>query len=366
LRIHFDSTEAVVVAFLFVFFFFFCAFAPPSRRPVRRLSSHPSLFFRPAGTVRVADVTDASTDANGDVFGSVRLAGGLAVEKSAHVKQKLRVLDDEDGTAAGAGALFVAGGAAVNGYVYLGKDASHSLTLNADLTTTSNAVSIAATADNDNGITLTSSGANGAVSATAKETVSLTGWSDSATGAGGVEIVAGKTNAGFIKLQQDTSGGVTLRDRLVIASDGSVTVTTESGSDLTFNSEGSAPRVVSLNARRAEVSKTIEITNGANTTPTLATVNLESGAGRSRAHQGALCVGRRETRDARRRDSRFAQRRRGARGGCDGDAAAQRRAARYGGFWRLRGQLFGDSRDPGRLGGCHGDEGFRHHRVRRG
>ena len=60
----------------------------------------------------MADVTDASTDANGDVFGSVRLAGGLAVEKSAHVKQKLRVLDDEDGTAAGAGALFVAGGAA--------------------------------------------------------------------------------------------------------------------------------------------------------------------------------------------------------------------------------------------------------------
>jgi hypothetical protein len=235
----------------------------------------------------VADVTDASTDANGDVFGSVRLAGGLAVEKSAHVKQKLRVLDDEDGTAAGAGALFVAGGAAVNGYVYLGKDASHSLTLNADLTTTSNAVSITATADNDAGIVLTSSGVNGAVSATAKETVSLTGWSDSATGAGGVTIVAGKTNAGFIKLQQDTSGGVTLRDRLVIASDGSVTVTTESGSDLTFKSEGSIPRVVSLNARRAEISKTIEITNGANTTPTLATVNLESGAAvvvRIRAH----------------------------------------------------------------------------------
>ena len=53
----------------------------------------------------MADVTDASTDANGDVFGAVRLAGGLAVEKSAHVKQKLRVLSDEDGTAAGAGAL---------------------------------------------------------------------------------------------------------------------------------------------------------------------------------------------------------------------------------------------------------------------
>ena len=58
----------------------------------------------------MADVTDASTDASGDVFGAVRLAGGLAVEKSAHVKQKLRVLSDEDGTAAGAGALFVAGG----------------------------------------------------------------------------------------------------------------------------------------------------------------------------------------------------------------------------------------------------------------
>ena len=235
----------------------------------------------------MADVTDASTDANGDVFGSVRLAGGLAVTKSAHVKQKLRVLDDEDGTAAGAGALFVAGGAAVNGYVYLGKDASHSITLNADFTTTSDAVSIAATADNDAGIALTSSGANGAVTATAKESVSLTGWSDSAAGAGGVVLVAGKTNAGFIKLQQDTSGGVTRSDRLVIASDGSVTVTTKSGSDLTLASEGSAPRVVSLNARRADVSKTIEITNGAATTPTLATVNLESGAGavvRIRAH----------------------------------------------------------------------------------
>ena len=235
----------------------------------------------------MADLTDASTDANGDVFGSVRLAGGLAVEKSAHVKQKLRVLSDEDGTAAGAGALFVAGGAAVNGDVYLGKDASHSITLNTDLTTTSDAVSITASADNDAGIALVSSGISGGVTATAKETVAISAWSDSAAGAGGVVVVAGKTNAGFIKLQQDTSGGVSPSDRLVIASDGSVDVTTKSGSDLTFASEGSAPRVISLNARRAELSKTVEITNSAATTPALATVNLESGAGavvRLRAH----------------------------------------------------------------------------------
>ena len=226
----------------------------------------------------MADVTDASTDANGDVFGAVRLAGGLAVEKSAHVKQKLRVLSDEDGTAAGAGALYVAGGAAVNGYAYLGKDASHSVTLNADLTATVDAVSITATADDDaGGIALTSSGANGTVTATAKEAVAVAGWSDSATGAGGVTLVAGRTNAGTIKLQQDTSGGTAPSDRIVVASDGSVTVTTESNGDLTFQSEGSAPRLVSLNARRAETSKTVAITNAAATSATLATVNLESG-----------------------------------------------------------------------------------------
>jgi len=225
----------------------------------------------------VADVTDASTDANGDVFGAVRLAGGLAVEKSAHVKQKLRVLSDEDGTAAGAGALFVAGGAAVNGYAYFGKDASHSVTLNADLTATVDAVSITATADDDAGIALTSSGANGTVTATAKEAVAVAGWSDSATGAGGVTLVAGRTNAGTIKLQQDTSGGIAPSDRIVVASDGSVTVTTKSNGDLTFQSEGSAPRTVSLNARRAETSKTVAITDAAATTATLVTVNLESG-----------------------------------------------------------------------------------------
>ena len=235
----------------------------------------------------MADVTDASTDGNGDVFGSVRLAGGLAVEKSAHVKQKLRVLGDEDGTAAGAGALFVAGGAAVNGDVYLGKDASHSITLDADLTTVSDAVSITASADDDAGIALESLGAGGGVTATAKEAVAINGWSDSAAGSGGVVLVAGRTHAGFIKLQQDTSGGVAPRDRIVVASDGSVDVTTGSGGDLTFGSEGSAPRVITLNARRAEVGKTVEITNSAATTPALATVTLESGAGavvRVRAH----------------------------------------------------------------------------------
>ena len=235
----------------------------------------------------MADVTDASTDGNGDVFGSVRLAGGLAVEKSAHVKQKLRVLGDEDGTAAGAGALFVAGGAAVNGDVYLGKDASHAITLDADLTTVSDAVSITASADDDAGIALESLGAGGGVTATAKEAVAINGWSDSAAGSGGVVLVAGRTHAGFIKLQQDTSGGVAPRDRIVVASDGSVDVTTGSGGDLTFGSEGSAPRVITLNARRAEVGKTVEITNSAATTPALATVTLESGAGavvRVRAH----------------------------------------------------------------------------------
>ena len=235
----------------------------------------------------MADLTDASTDANGDVFGSVRLAGGLAVEKSAHVKQKLRVLSDEDGTAAGAGALFVAGGAAVNGDVYLGKDASHSITLDADLTTVSDAVSITASADDDAGIALESLGAGGGVTATAKEAVAINGRSDSAAGSGGVVLVAGRTHAGFIKLQQDTSGGVAPRDRIVVASDGSVDVTTGSGGDLTFGSEGSAPRVITLNARRAEVGKTVEITNSAATTPALATVTLESGAGavvRVRAH----------------------------------------------------------------------------------
>ena len=235
----------------------------------------------------MADVTDASTDGNGDVFGSVRLAGGLAVEKSAHVKQKLRVLGDEDGTAAGSGALFVAGGAAVNGDVYLGKDASHSITLDADLTTVSDAVSITASADDDAGIALESLGAGGGVTATAKEAVAINGRSDSAAGSGGVVLVAGRTHAGFIKLQQDTSGGVAPRDRIVVASDGSVDVTTGSGGDLTFGSEGSAPRVITLNARRAEVGKTVEITNSAATTPALATVTLESGAGavvRVRAH----------------------------------------------------------------------------------
>ena len=119
----------------------------------------------------MADLTDAYTDGNGDVDASVRLAGGLAVEKSVHVKQKLHVLSDEDGTGAGAGAFVVTGGASVNGYVFLGKDAGHSVTVDTDFATTANAVSIAATANNDAGITLASSGTNGLISLTAAETV---------------------------------------------------------------------------------------------------------------------------------------------------------------------------------------------------
>ena len=53
----------------------------------------------------------------------MRLAGGLAVEKSAHVKAKVRILSDEDGDASGAGALFVKGGAAIFGHAHVGKDA---------------------------------------------------------------------------------------------------------------------------------------------------------------------------------------------------------------------------------------------------
>ena len=77
----------------------------------------------------MADTTDASVDSNDDVDGSVRLAGGLAVEKSAHVKAKVRILSDEDGDASGAGALFVKGGAAIFGHAHVGKDADHAVTL---------------------------------------------------------------------------------------------------------------------------------------------------------------------------------------------------------------------------------------------
>ena len=226
----------------------------------------------------MADLTDAYTDGNGDVDASVRLAGGLAVEKSVHVKQKLHVLSDEDGTGAGAGAFVVTGGASVNGYVFLGKDAGHSVTVDTDFATTANAVSIAATANNDAGITLASSGTNGLISLTAAETVTITGQSATSAGSGGVTLVGGgAANAGYIKLQQeDSSDSGTPRDRVVVASDGSVTISTKSGSDLVMNSEGSAPRVVSLNQRRTEVSKVVAITDDKDTTPVLAVVNLQA------------------------------------------------------------------------------------------
>ena len=223
----------------------------------------------------MADLTDASTDSNGDVFGSVRLAGGLAVEKSVHVKQTMRVLSDDDGTSAGDGALYVSGGASVNGHVYLGKDAAHSITLNADLTTTSDSVSISATANNDAGIVLTSSGTNGFVTATASETVTLTGESSSSSGSGGVVLIAGGVaNAGFIKLQQNSSSAASPRDRFAIGADGAIAITTDSGSDLVLSSEGDASRVVSLNRRRTEVSRTVTLTDDSGTTPAAATLRL--------------------------------------------------------------------------------------------
>ena len=122
----------------------------------------------------MADTTDASFDSNDDVDGSVRLAGGLAVEKSAHVKAKVRILSDEDGDASGAGALFVKGGAAIFGHAHVGKDADHAVTLDDHL---------AARADTVN-ITAHASGGSG----------------------GGVTIVSGKDAAGHVTIRQDASG----------------------------------------------------------------------------------------------------------------------------------------------------------------
>ena len=87
------------------------AHVPPPRRPL--LS---------AGTLRVADTTDVSvTNSETDVDGSVRLAGGLAVEKSAAIKAKLSVLSDTNGDAAGIGAaLYVKGGYHAGGNTYVG------------------------------------------------------------------------------------------------------------------------------------------------------------------------------------------------------------------------------------------------------
>ena len=75
-----------------------------------------------AGTVRVADTTDVSvTNSETDVDGSVRLAGGLAVEKSAAIKSKLSVLSDTNGDASGIGAaLYVKGGYHAGGNTYVG------------------------------------------------------------------------------------------------------------------------------------------------------------------------------------------------------------------------------------------------------
>ena len=72
----------------------------------------------------MADTTDASvTNSETDVDGSVRLAGGLAVEKSAAIQAKLSVLSTTDGDASGIGAaLYVKGGYHVGGDTYVGGD----------------------------------------------------------------------------------------------------------------------------------------------------------------------------------------------------------------------------------------------------
>lgn len=225
----------------------------------------------------MADLTDASTDVNGDVDGAVRIAGGLAVEKSLHVKEKIRVLSDEDGTSGGGGALFVEGGASVHGYVFLGKDTGHSLMLDTDFVTTANAVSIAATGNDDAGIALTSSGTNGGISLAASETVTVTGQSDGSPGSGGVTLIGGgASNAGVIKLQQNSAALGSLTDRIVVGADGGVTVSVNAGADFVLNSDGSATRIVSHNGRVVEVSKVVSITASAGTTPALATITLNA------------------------------------------------------------------------------------------
>lgn len=69
----------------------------------------------------MSDTTDATVSAHDNVDGSVRLAGGLAVERSAAIKGGLKVLDTADGKESGAGALYVKGGAHVGGETYIGK-----------------------------------------------------------------------------------------------------------------------------------------------------------------------------------------------------------------------------------------------------
>lgn len=224
----------------------------------------------------MADTTDASSDSNDDVDGSVRLAGGLAVEKSAFVKAKVKILSDEDGDASGAGALYVKGGAAIFGHAHVGKDTSHAVTLDDHLVAYADTVNITAAAANATGVTLSAPGDGGVVSAVAKQSVVVA--AHSSLGTGGVTIVSGRSSAGHVTIQQDASGdGSAPSDRLVVDADGGVTVTTNAGESLTFASEGAVPSVISLNARSAAVSKTVTITNAAGTTGTAATLRLENG-----------------------------------------------------------------------------------------
>ena len=69
----------------------------------------------------MADTTDVSvTNSETDVDGSVRLAGGLAVEKSAAIKAKLSVLSDRRRPSGIGAALYVKGGYHAGGDTYVG------------------------------------------------------------------------------------------------------------------------------------------------------------------------------------------------------------------------------------------------------
>lgn len=69
----------------------------------------------------MGDTTDATVSPSDVVNASMRLAGGLAVERSAVVKGGLKVLDAADGKESGAGALYVRGGAHIGGETFIGK-----------------------------------------------------------------------------------------------------------------------------------------------------------------------------------------------------------------------------------------------------
>ena len=214
-----------------------------------------------------ATITDASTS---DVDASVRLAGGLAVEKSAFVKAKAKILSDEDGDASGAGALYVAGGASVHGATFIGKDSGHSLTIDAEnVTAVADNVAVEATSD------------GGVVRVRAKESVLFVAESDSGAGAGGVVITAGAAQNGFVKIRQDATSGSAPSDRLAIDASGGIAITTASNRAVAFASEGSVPRMTSLNGAKASIGRVASLTDDLATTATVATLRLAPGGSAS-------------------------------------------------------------------------------------